>query len=1456
MAIGSPQWMYASGEDFTIDQSLKVDGASRQPYLSFTPATNGTSQYKFTVAFWFKRGSNNAHGGTGIYHPLFAIANTTIVLNDDKLHGNLRGTVSGNYFWNTDALFRDPSAWYHIVAAWDSTQSTNTNRFKFYVNGVQQTFSSIDYMPQNRVLKDTTTHYIGNDGSSSYHPQCYFADYYMIDGQQLTPSDFGETGDYGEWKPKEYSGTYGTNGFYLPFKQDYTVEGFSTTLHKGTNASQYIGGAGFKPDLVWSKSRTNANGHTLTDSVRGTTFRLNPDSTLADLSDEHGLTALTSDGFVVDTGNAINQSGQNYVNWNWDMGADTPTGFSAVTWKGDGTNNRALTGFGFEPDLFWVKASDTNQGNHHIYDSVRGITKRLVVNGTQTEGTGYINASHPDGVLLGTNQTVNSSSYNYVAWGWDMGNTTATNTSGSISSQVRANTTYGQSIITYTGTGSNATIGHGLSSAPELVIVKDRSNANTWQVFHTSLGNTAAAFLDLSSAADTGETSYWNNTSPTNSLVTLGTNTKVNHSGHTYVAYAFHSVSNYSKFGSYSGNGSSTGPSVTLGFRPAWLMIKRTEGAGDWKIFDSTRNPLNEVTKFLHPNDASAEGTSSSYKVDFDDNGFQIKGSGAGINNNGETFIYMAFAGGMDSISDYNTDGSIPSRVKANPTYGQSIVSYTGTGSATTVGHGLDSAPEMVVVKSRDAAENWVVFHTNINSGQGYIKLNSTDAAITGSSRRFRFGNDSDGVVPDSTKVYIGSGGEVNTSGNDYIAYCFHSVTGYSKFGSYTGTGSSGNAITTGFKPAFVMVKRTDSANSWCMYDSLRDDYLLLADASDAEVSVNHLDFTDTGFTIQSTGGGQNTSGGTYIYMAFADKREYAYWLDQSGNNNDWTSNNLTESDISVDSPTNNFATWNPLDKDSNITLYEGNTRAYSTNSGGYACTSTISTDSGKWYAEINSLELPASARVFVGWALENYDDSTSALDDFIVHNLGSYERYVALGSNYDSSSTSFAAGDILQLAWDMDAGKFWFGKNGNWVNSGNPSSGTNATVTSSSVDSVRVVYRVDAGAGTTGNVVVNFGQDSSFAGNKTAQGNQDSNDIGDFYYEPPSGFLALCTDNLPEPAVVPSEHFNTVLWSGNGASSHAITGVGFQSDMLWLKERTSTSSNQIHDAIRSAGTALFTNATSAESSSSTYLQSFDTDGFTVGSSGSVNSSGDTYVAWNWKANGSGSSNSNGDITSTVSANTDAGFSIVSYTGNGSATQTVGHGLTKAPEVVIVKRRDSAQHWIVYHASNTTAPETEALLLSATDATYDHDGYWDDTAPTSSVFTIDTFHDVNASSGTYIAYCFHSVDGYSKFGSYTGNGDDDGTFIYTGFRPAFVMTKKTSSTSNWTIIDSTRSEYNDPDDNLQANTSVAEFENTRYDILSNGFKMRRGASGDTNTSGATYIYIAFAETPFKYSNGR
>ena len=329
-----------------------------------------------------------------------------------------------------------------------------------------------------------------------------------------------------------------------------------------------------------------------------------------------------------------------------------------------------------------------------------------------------------------------------------------------------------------------------------------------------------------------------------------------------------------------------------------------------------------------------------------------------------------------------------------------------------------------------------------------------------------------------------------------------------------------------------------------------------------------------------------------------------------------------------------------------------------------------------------------------------------------------------------------------------------------------------------------------------------------------------------------------------------PTLYFNTVLYTGNGTTGHAITGVGFQPDWLWIKERSSTSAAFIYDVIRGVNVKITPSTTDPDSTVADSMTSFDSDGFTVGNNGATNESGQTVVAWNWLAGGTASSNTDGSITSSVSANTTSGFSIVSYTGTG-ANATVGHGLNQALDMVIVKNRNDADDWIVWH--NALAG-SEFIRLNLTNAKQTGTTSWNSTVPTSSVFSLGSRNGTNGSGDSMIAYCFAEKKGYSKFGSYTGNGNADGTFIYTGFKPSLIITKRTDSTSNWRIGDNKRDGFNDNNHTLFPDLSNAEDTSNRWDMYSNGFKLRT-TNTSVNASGGTYIYMAFAENPFVSSTG-
>jgi len=328
-----------------------------------------------------------------------------------------------------------------------------------------------------------------------------------------------------------------------------------------------------------------------------------------------------------------------------------------------------------------------------------------------------------------------------------------------------------------------------------------------------------------------------------------------------------------------------------------------------------------------------------------------------------------------------------------------------------------------------------------------------------------------------------------------------------------------------------------------------------------------------------------------------------------------------------------------------------------------------------------------------------------------------------------------------------------------------------------------------------------------------------------------------------------PTDYFETKLYTGDGSTLN-VTGLDFQPDFTWLKCRGIAYHHRLYDVIRTPLDSLRSNGTNAESADGDGLSAFNSDGFTVtqGSDTEYNNSGVNYVSWNWLGSNTTASNTDGDITSTVSANTTAGFSIGTYTGN-ATNSTIGHGLGKKPEFIITKRRNSTSSWRTQHGSLGALKTSE---LNDTDAFTNASTVYNNTEPTSSVFTIGTASSINASGGTYVFYAFTSIQGYSKMGSYTGNGNADGPFVYTGFKPAWVLIKRTDTTGSWKLFDNKRANsFNVIGVRLEANSSGAESSSSTYniDLVSNGFKLR-GTSAEQNGSGNSFIYMAFAENPF------
>jgi len=763
--------LIAAGDDgYQISRSVRLR-SSASAYLNRTPASASNRQI-FTISAWVKRGSLGvadsglftAWDGTNRFYSRFEA--------DDKFTIYVFAGGSA-YEIATSMVFRDPSAWYHIVLAVDTTQATNTNRMKIYVNGVQQTFTGT-YAPQNTSTQwnNTVQQNIGKKDTSGSYFDGYMAEINSIDGQALTPSSFGETNAItGVWQPKKYGGTYGTNGFYLNFSDNSTAAALGTDFSGNSNTwtvnnisvtagvtydsmldvpTPYADGGNGRGNYAVMNPNDQAGGLVVADGnlkvtaatgwdgaratfslpstgkwywealciARSTGAAVGILGTSAVITGDLGAAAT---GYVYNSGDGNkynNGSGSAYgATWGtndiigiaWDAdtgtlsfykngtsqgtayssltgqfspaigvnGSDSmaanfgqrpfsytpPTGFialntqnlptptisnggkhmNAITYTGTGASV-SRTGVGFQPDLVWFKSRSVTE-NHQLFDSVRGVQKSLYSNLTNAEATDPgVYSFDSDGF------TAYNSAYTYVAWNWNAGGSTVTNTSGSISAQVRANTTAGFSVVTYTGTGANATVGHGLGVTPTFMIFKSRTqSAIDWPTYHISTGNNGGCTLN-ETAAKTTNANWFNSTTPTSTVFSVGSASQTNGSTQSMLAYCFAAVAGYSAFGSYTGNGSTDGTFVYLGFRPRFIMFKCSTSAGTpWVIVDTSRNPSNAASLKLAANNAEVEngaavGNTTENLPDINSNGFKMRSVNTSTNGSGETIIYMAFA--------------------------------------------------------------------------------------------------------------------------------------------------------------------------------------------------------------------------------------------------------------------------------------------------------------------------------------------------------------------------------------------------------------------------------------------------------------------------------------------------------------------------------------------------------------------------------------------------------------------------------------------------------------------------------------------------------------------------------------------------------------------------------------------------------------------------------------------
>jgi hypothetical protein len=796
MAILNNSNAISSG-GYDINNSLRFR-SSASAFLNRTPGTTG-NQKTFTWSGWVKRGALGSqqfihhafYGDSGRYASIYFTSSDTLQVQSGVYTTGASTSTSYNYI--TTQVFRDPSAWYHIVLAVDTTQATSGNRVKVYVNGSQITAFGTSTAPtqnDNTFFNITTTPmFIGKyaEAPGSSFLDGYLAEVNWIDGSQLTPSSFGETDTTtGSWKPKAYTGTYGTNGFYLKFSDIATTSGSNAGLGKdfsgntnywttnnisvtagttydamidsptltsatvanyavlnplensGENASTLSNGNltityGTKPQKpstiaftggLWYMEVTlgagSPNGGAIGINYSSTSGSLTSSGSYSWVYDGTTFVAGVRSGVVlstwssgatlmlaVDATNGKVYFGQNNswlgsanpsagtgANLTFTPGSEfiisvaspgnvatasanfgqrpfaytPPTGFvrlntynlpdstikkgntvmDATLYTGNGGTQTVTNASPFKPDFVWIKSRSAAE-NNVVFDSVRGVTNYLLPNSTVNEqnyGTFGVTAFNSNGftVIGGSGYAVNTSAATYVGWQWQAGaGSSASNTSGSITSTVSVNATAGFSVVTYTGTGANATVGHGLGVAPKMIIVKNRTTSgDEWCVWHTSLTNATYYLYLNSTAAQAVDTTFWNSTAPSSTVISLGSNGRTNRSSSNMVCYAWAAIPGYSAFGSYTGNGSTDGPFVYLGFRPKFVMVKRTQD-GEWGLHDTTRDSYNVVSKVILGESSGAE-VSGLTLYDFTSNGFKLRDSNANRNASGGTYIYMAFA--------------------------------------------------------------------------------------------------------------------------------------------------------------------------------------------------------------------------------------------------------------------------------------------------------------------------------------------------------------------------------------------------------------------------------------------------------------------------------------------------------------------------------------------------------------------------------------------------------------------------------------------------------------------------------------------------------------------------------------------------------------------------------------------------------------------------------------------
>ena len=1386
-----------------IDGSLRFD-SSKNNYLNRTPGSAGNRR-TWTWSGWFKTSVVSAPAG--VLLGATDGTNQTNIYVGDGTNPTLRLNFQGNGDVITTAFYRDPSAWYHLVVAVDTTQATASNRVKFYANGSQITaFSTADYPTQNldTAINGTFAHYIGGRvWNTDQYFDGYLVEVNFIDGQALDASSFGFTDPLtNTWRPKKYTGTYGTNGFWLPMDGNSPIGEDKSGNGNNWTPGNFGGSTEIDKADALPILNTIGGSKVATVGVRTDTFASNLVLALPFIdTDEYTneinsaqaniITGFTNNGATytsppVATSHTVPYGAANALQLNSSGGTDydyyRPT-FAAGTLNflhnqtGSGTVEFWFRHAGYNSEaVIW--GTSNGSGNVGMSAYMTSQTQFAVfiskgTSGTNLGATGNIslpqNEWHHIAITKSTSEVrvyidgVFESNFTFTAG--DASNSNSTNNylqmgqnSGEQATRGWNDSAYYRDFriyntVKYTG---NFRV---VSSNPD--ILPDTPSGVAGGSALTKVTDGAVAFdgtndgLTISDDAD----------------FDLGTN-DFTIEGYYYLENA----GTYQCLFDWRGG--------TNGVYPA--MFRNDTGDYIYYFVDSARRIDNiSITykKWFHLALCRSSGTTRLF----------IDGVEKGSFADSFNYISNDIKLGLSPGDTNDLTGFISNYRVVNGT-----ALYTSNFTPPTAPLTNVTNTKLLCCQSTTSAgeaEIAPAIANNPNDGSIWSQVGTRS-----------------GTIIDWTSGFDGSRStQTSNSSNTAAVITFNPVIPCSTATIWGNTGGS---------TARILINGTSVGGDGQNANPLKQ--LNTVDVS-AQGGVQTI-------SLQGTSDGYAAKMGALICNPGAgevDAVNGAKQIFPVGNAAATNFNPFTTDINTVRGQESGYATLNPVAREraggglqrSSVTLTNGNLSASNTADSGVRATMAVS--SGKWYYEATKTSSVQHSDG-VGW--ESYgvpDDSYYA-----YYRDNGADKVDNVNSSAGTWAT-FTNGDVIGAALDLDANTITFYKNGILVFS------KTANTSATEPWGPGIILRYSGGSGAASSFDVNFGQKP-------------------FKYNPPEGHKTLCLANLPRPteaAVRPDKYFNTVLWTGDGTDGRSITGLGFKPDFVWIKNRTDgTRSHLLYDVVRPISTQLSSDANSAEVYVADRFDSFDSDGFTGGNL--INTDTKNFVAWCWKAGGAAVSNTDGSITSQVSANRDAGFSIVTYTGNGS-TGTVGHGLNDAPNMILCKNRDGTDQWFVYHDSLDVS-SNKALRLNSTLAAYGASPAGINAA-SSSTFTLGGDRaETNTNDQDYIAYCWHSVSGFSKFGSYTGNDNADGPFVYTGFKPAWIMVKSYSSghAYNWVIVDAARNTYNVMGNQLFPNLNNQEStgEPSTVDFLSNGFKFRAGGNGHNGPS-VSYIFAAFAEAP-------